>query len=215
MPSAKRIEYNKIIELSLLFIIVPVSFIFNYALTIKVILVILSFIYILFILFKKIKTSFKVSNSICCGKFWKVTLVRFLVIAAVTTIFVGYKNPELLFYVPQHNPYLFITILGVYSLFSVWPQEIIYRTFFVERYQSLFHNNAVLVVVNATLFSLAHLFFKNWLVLVLTFIGGLLFALTYLKNKSTILVSIEHALYGNWLFTVGMGSMLAFPGTEI
>jgi hypothetical protein len=25
------------------------------------------------------------------------------------------------------------------------------------------------------------------------------------------LVSIEHAIYGNWLFTVGMGEMLAFP----
>ncbi|MAK35391.1 MAG: CPBP family intramembrane metalloprotease, partial [Flavobacteriaceae bacterium] len=28
------------------------------------------------------------------------------------------------------------------------------------------------------------------------------------------LVTIEHALYGNWLFTVGMGQMLAFPGME-
>jgi hypothetical protein len=28
------------------------------------------------------------------------------------------------------------------------------------------------------------------------------------------LVSIEHAIYGNWLFTVGMGQMLAFPGME-
>jgi hypothetical protein len=25
---------------------------------------------------------------------------------------------------------------------------------------------------------------------------------------------MEHALYGNWLFTVGMGEMLAFPGAE-
>jgi len=26
-----------------------------------------------------------------------------------------------------------------------------------------------------------------------------------------LLVSIEHAIYGCWLFTVGMGSMLGFP----
>jgi membrane protease YdiL (CAAX protease family) len=68
--------------------------------------------------------------------------------------------------------------------------------------------------VNAIVFSLAHIFFKNTLVLVLTFIGGLLFAYTFVKTKSTTLVSIEHALYGNWLFTVGMGEMLAFPGQE-
>lgn len=47
--------------------------------------------------------------------------------------------------------------------------------------------------------------------MILTFIGGLLFALTFKKTKSTLLVSIEHAIYGSWLFTVGMGEMLGFP----
>ena len=66
-------------------------------------------------------------------------------------------------------------------------------------------------MVNAALFSLAHIFFKNTLVMILTFIGGILFALTFKKTKSTLLVSIEHAIYGSWLFTVGMGEMLGFP----
>ena len=70
------------------------------------------------------------------------------------------------------------------------------------------------IFLNATLFSLAHIFFRNTLVLILTFLGGLLFAFTYHKSKSTLLVSIEHAIYGNWLFTVGMGEMLAFPGAD-
>jgi membrane protease YdiL (CAAX protease family) len=48
-------------------------------------------------------------------------------------------------------------------------------------------------------------------VLAFTFIGGILFAYTYQKTKSTLLVSIEHAIYGCWLFTVGMGTMLGFP----
>ena len=47
--------------------------------------------------------------------------------------------------------------------------------------------------------------------MVLTFLGGLIFAITYYKTKSTLLVSIEHAIYGCWLFTVGMGDMLGFP----
>jgi CAAX protease family protein len=69
----------------------------------------------------------------------------------------------------------------------------------------------LLLFVNAIVFSLGHIFFRNTLVLVLTFFGGLLFAYTFSKTKSTLLVSIEHAIYGCWLFTVGMGSMLGFP----
>jgi membrane protease YdiL (CAAX protease family) len=61
------------------------------------------------------------------------------------------------------------------------------------------------------LFSWAHIFFKNSLVMILTFLGGILFAITFKKTQSTLLVSIEHAVYGCWLFTVGMGSMLGFP----
>ena len=35
--------------------------------------------------------------------------------------------------------------------------------------------------------------------------GGFLFALTYSKTKSLLLVSFEHALYGNTLFFLGLG----------
>ena len=36
-------------------------------------------------------------------------------------------------------------------------------------------------------------------------IGGLLFANTYNKHRSLLLVSIEHGLYGNTLFFIGLG----------
>ena len=97
------------------------------------------------------------------------------------------------------------------QFFSVYPQELIYRAFFFQRYKNLFSNDKLFIFVNAVIFSLAHLFFKNTLVIVLTFLGGLLFAITFNKTKSTLLVSIEHAIYGCWLFTVGMGNMLGFP----
>ena len=157
---------------------------------------------------------FRIHKNLNWSSFLKRIGITFSVIIIVTILFVRYKDPSALFYVPLNNPLLFITILLFYSLLSVWPQEIIYRTFFFERYASLFQTKFSLVLVNAVVFSLAHLFFKNFLVIVLTFIGGILFGLTYIKYKSTTLVSIEHALYGNWLFTVGMGEMLAFPGME-
>jgi len=75
-------------------------------------------------------------------------------------------------------------------------------------------NKWLFLFINAILFSLAHLFLRSVLVQLLTFVGGILFAYTYQKTKSNTLVSIEHAIYGNWLFTVGMGEMLAFPGVN-
>ena len=102
-------------------------------------------------------------------------------------------------------------LLFIYSFFSVYPQELIYRTFYFQRYKSLFKSKVLLIFLNAVVFCLAHIFFQNTFVLILTFLGGLLFALTYQKTKSTLLVSIEHAIYGCWLFTVGMGNMLGFP----
>ena len=114
----------------------------------------------------------------------------------------------------MNKPGLFAFIVLIYTFLSVWPQEVIYRTFFIIRYADLFPSKGLLIFINAILFSLAHVFFRSTLVLVLTFLGGLLFAWTFLRFRSTILVSVEHALYGNWLFTVGMGQMLAFPGME-
>ena len=110
-----------------------------------------------------------------------------------------------------NKPIKWLVLLFVYSFFSVYPQELVYRTFFFKRYDGLFKNEALFIFVNAILFSLAHLFFGSTLVLILTFLGGFLFAYTYKKTQSTLLVSIEHALYGCWLFTVGMGEMLGFP----
>ena len=53
--------------------------------------------------------------------------------------------------------------------------------------------------------------FHSLLILLFTFIGGYIFAYTYQKTKSWFWVCAEHAIYGSWLFTVGMGTMLGFP----
>ena len=144
-------------------------------------------------------------------KFWKQTTVKLIFIALITIIFMWFTDKESLFVVLLSKPQMWIMILFIYSFFSVYPQELIYRTFFFQRYKNLFSNEKLFIFVNAVVFCLAHLFFKNTLVIILTFLGGILFAITFNKTKSTLLVSIEHAIYGCWLFTVGMGSMLGFP----
>ncbi|WP_047546814.1 CPBP family intramembrane glutamic endopeptidase [Psychroserpens sp. Hel_I_66] len=201
----------KLTEFFIIFILVPLSFSITYPLAIKMGIGIFGFMYVLFVLLRVEKNKFKIAPHLNWSMFFKYTFVQLIGIAIVTTLYMWFLDKPNLYVVVLNKPLLWLFILFVYSVFSVYPQELIYRTFFFQRYQSLFKNDTLFIVLNATLFSLAHLFFGNVLVMFLTFIGGILFAITYKRTKSTLLVTIEHAIYGCWLFTVGMGSMLGFP----
>jgi membrane protease YdiL (CAAX protease family) len=201
----------KSLELLIIFVLIPVSFAFNYAPILKLVIGVLGFSYIIFVLFKIEKIKIRIKKNVHWMAFWKSILIKFLIIVVITSLFVWFTDAKNLFIVLLNKPKLWVLILLFYSLFSVYPQELLYRTFFFQRYENLFKNEKLFILINALLFSLAHLFFKNTLVLLLTFIGGILFAVTFKKTKSTLLVSIEHSIYGCWLFTVGMGSMLGFP----
>jgi len=202
------------IEFIWLFLILPVSFLFDYPVVLKSIFTVVSFSFVFVYLWKNKAFNFKVSLHFW-KSFMKTITVRFFIIAFIVTIFTYVYYNELFFKVLLVNPKLWVLILFVYCFFSVTFQELIYRTFFFKRYQVLFPNKKMLIIVNALVFSLAHIFLKSSLVLILTFVGGILFSLTYFKTKSTTLVCIEHAIYGFWLFTVGLGQLLAFPGAEV
>ena len=49
--------------------------------------------------------------------------------------------------------------------------------------------------------------FRNVLSVVLTLVGGWLFARRYQRTRSLLAVSVEHALYGVLAFTVGLGAL--------
>ena len=119
--------------------------------------------------------------------------------------------PEKLFIVVKTNLWFWLMLSAFYSIFSVYPQEFLYRSFFFARYRNVVKNPTWFIAINAIVFSLAHVGFKNPLVLGITFLGGIVFAITYSKTKSLLFTSVEHAIYGAWLFTVGAGEMLAFP----
>ena len=201
----------KLLEFFLLFVVTPISMALSFLIWIKLAIGLIGFVYVIFVLLKIDKNKFSISKNINWNVFWKQTLVKLIGIIIITTLFVWFTNKEELFNVLLNKPKLWIFILFIYSLFSVYPQEIIYRTFFFQRYSIIFRNQKLMIFINAIVFSLAHIFFRNTLVMILTFLGGLLFAITFIKTRSTLLVTIEHAIYGSWLFTVGMGSMLGFP----
>ncbi|MBQ4821309.1 CPBP family intramembrane glutamic endopeptidase [Aquimarina sp. MMG016] len=201
-------------ELFLLFVLLPISFLIDYPILIKVILIVIGFIYILVLLKRQGLLKLRLPDKTYWKPFWQETIIKLAIVMVVTGLYVFFIAPDKLFSVLLKKPELWLIILFIYTFLSVWPQEIIYRTFFYDRYEKLIKNKWLFIFINAVLFSLAHLFLKSFLVQLLTFVGGLLFAYTFSKTKSTTLVSIEHAIYGNWLFTVGMGEMLAFPGVD-
>jgi uncharacterized protein len=96
----------------------------------------------------------------------------------------------------------------LYPVLSVYPQGITHRAFLMHRYQHLFPNQRVFAVAAALAFSYMHITFRNPVALILTLIGGFLFVRTYCRTESLMLSGFEHALYGNALFTVGLGHYL-------
>ena len=142
---------------------------------------------------------------------WLRVILQFLISAKLITLFVILAYPDELFKVPTTKPSLWIGISFVYVFLSVIPQEYIYRVFFFSRYQGLFTKPWAMIIASTICFCMVHLMFNNSLVMLLTLIGGLLFSITYYQSKNYTMCVIEHSLYGLWLFTVGLGDMLAFP----
>ena len=113
--------------------------------------------------------------------------------------------PELLFGFARTRPGLWAAVMVLYPVLSVYPQGVIYRSFLMHRYTTLFPSQWAMVLVSALAFAWLHIIFRNPLAVVLTFGGGLLFAWRYQATGSLLTSSFEHALYGCWLFTVGLG----------
>lgn len=114
--------------------------------------------------------------------------------------------PEKAFFrLPREAPGLLVAIWLLYPIWSAFPQEITHRVFFFHRYGVLFPGRGVLIVVNALAFSWMHALFWNVPALVMTFFGGLLFAWTFDRTRSGLAAGVEHGLYGNWIFTTGLG----------
>lgn len=198
-------------ELIILFVGIPIVLALDFQPIFKVIIGLIGIVYCIWVAFKTKLISKKSLFEINFKENWTRLLLSFIIVASSSTFFLYVVQPENLFIVVKNNPSLWIFILCFYSIFSVYPQELLYRSFFFERYQHLFRKSYYLIWTNILIFPLAHLFFNNGFVLIVTFVGGMLFTSTYFRTKSVLFTSIEHAIYGGWLFTVGMGEMLAFP----
>lgn len=138
------------------------------------------------------------------GALWPV-LARFVVLGGALTAVVALVQPEALWRFPRERPLLFALVVVGYSLLSVVPQELAFRQWFRHRYACLFGHEVGFVAASAVAFGFAHIVFWSWTAVALTTVGGALFAATFRRTGSLGLASLEHALYGVLVFTVGLG----------
>ena len=131
------------------------------------------------------------------------------------TLYVHYLDPKGFLALPQHKPWFWGMIVFTYPFLSVLPQELFFRGFFFHRYGELLPSRASRVLVSALAFGFAHVFYGNAIAVGLSSIGGVLFGWTFARTRSISLVTVEHALYGVALFTVGLGHHFWISGAQV
>lgn len=132
-------------------------------------------------------------------------LGMFATLIVLSTVLVYVYDPKILFYMPKFQFSTWLVLLLVYPLLSAFPQEIIFRTFLFHRYKTIIPRKEHRIWLSSICFGYVHIFYDNWLAVVLSTVAGYVFCKTYAHSRSTILVAIEHSLWGLWIFTLGIG----------
>jgi membrane protease YdiL (CAAX protease family) len=135
-------------------------------------------------------------------------LLRDAVLLTLMGVGVRLFAPHLLFSFVKRPPAFWAVIMLFYPLLSVYPQELLYRAFFFHRYQQLFGSGWLLLLASALAFGFIHIIFGNWLAVGMCVVGGFLFALTYRQSGSLLLACLDHAIFGNFIFTIGLGRFI-------
>lgn len=143
---------------------------------------------------------------------WKVLFIRLAItLSSIVILTMATLPSERIFYLPIHNTWLWIAIMIFYPIWSAFTQEVIYRGFFFFRYQKLMSNSKLFALLNGVLFGFLHIIFKNWIAVVGAATIGVVWAYTYSKHRSILIVSLEHAIVGDFIFTIGLGYYFYVP----
>ncbi|MFE1591305.1 CPBP family intramembrane glutamic endopeptidase [Nocardia sp. NPDC058705] len=135
-------------------------------------------------------------------------------VAAVALIgAVAVLRPDSLFDLPRERPLIWVLVLVFYPLVSVYPQELLFRAFLFHRYAPVFGDGPRIIAASAVAFGFAHFTVGNWVSVLLSTAAGALFATRYRRTRSLLTVSVEHAMYGILVFTVGLGDFFYHGAT--
>ncbi len=196
------------IELSMLFGVIPVLlYFFRHEIKVYIIPIIFlaSVCSLIFLIRDKNFQIKKIWNYQKVKSEFPGIITRLIIGGSVITILTYMIYPELFLIFPTNDFSLWLIVMILYPSISVLAQEIFFRVFFFHQYKGLFSEGQSLIIINGIAFGLGHLIFGNWIAPTLSLFGGILFARTYLRSESLLTVCIEHALWGDLLFTIGLG----------
>ena len=129
----------------------------------------------------------------------------------------GIKNYFLVTFLLAYSLFVFAEFSGLtfVNIFSDWhfygvfilvsfSQEFIFRSYLVNESKKHFKKNRNIAFLNAFLFGLMHTILPNPdLMFILSFIGGFVWTIVYLKHPNIYLVGISHSIIN--FFAVWMG----------
>ncbi|KAF0095462.1 MAG: membrane protein of unknown function [Puniceicoccaceae bacterium 5H] len=138
-------------------------------------------------------------------RFRQVWLLRLALCAPAITLLTWWLMPESFLGFPRSSFDWWLVVMALYPFLSALPQEFMYRRFYFARYERIFGSGPVLFWSSVLAFSGLHLMYDHWMSLLLTLIAGYFFTQTYQRTGRLLDAWWEHALYGNLVFTVGLG----------
>lgn len=148
---------------------------------------------------------------------WRVMapiMLPFVGLATAIGLLVYWFAPHLLFNFPRQEPVIWILVMVGYPILSVIPQTIVFRTFLLYRYRTLFRSRWALWVAASMAFAFVHIIFRNPIAVALTAIGGTLFVEGYLRTRSVWVSVLQHSLYGCWVMTIGLGVYIYYEAAK-
>lgn len=138
---------------------------------------------------------------------WKLILGCTLLVGAVTIGVALVLLPHRVLVLPFYDRPEWLLVLGAYPLLSAFPQELIYRALFFERYGALFPGTIAASVANGAAFGFGHIIYMHTLTIALTAAFGVVVGWAYLtRGRSVLLTSVMHSIAGWLIFTSGLGA---------
>lgn len=138
----------------------------------------------------------------------RVILINGVLMLLAALLMLGYVfffDRQNLFNLPRANVWLFLGLCLFYPVISAFGQEVIYRTFLYRRYSSILPMGWHFVLASAVTFSFMHIVYYDPVSMILTFMGGLYFAVNYRITRSVLFTSVLHGIFGILIFGIGLG----------
>ncbi len=135
----------------------------------------------------------------------RLALWRFMALALVLALMTLWLVPGRFFRFPLDNPKFWAVVMVLYPLLSVVPQALFFRCFYFSRYGGAAVAGWGGALLNGAVFGLSHLILNNWIAPLACVAGGAIFARSFQQHRALKWAVAEHAAYGCFVFTVGIG----------